>query len=76
LWDLIPHTEKNERHDDNANDRPEVEKLSRQNRSVAICQNSEIVSLYVHERENEVFPPVYEEDPPILLEAVPVYSIS
>jgi len=65
----------NKRDDDHANYGPEVEQLGRKDSCISIGQDCEIVTLNVHERENNVFPAVYKEDSEVLLEAVAIDGI-
>lgn len=44
--------------------------MSTKNSGVAIGQDGEIVTLNIHEREDNIFPAVHKEDPEVFLEAV------
>jgi len=49
--------------------------LSGQKVCVTICQNCEVVSFHVQERENGIFPSVNKKEFEVLLGSITVYSI-
>lgn len=70
LKDSVPNLEQEERNDNNADNSPKVNKLRRQDVRVSVRQNSEVVSLDVQKRHDEVLPPILHSNAPPALDAV------
>lgn len=71
----IAHFEQEERHDDDADNGPEVEEGGAQDVGVAIGQHGEVVALDVEEAENQVAPAVLVDDPNHFAPAVAVEHV-
>lgn len=75
LEDLVPHAQQQERYDDDHDDGPEVDELGRQDVRVVVGEHGEVVALDVQEGEDEVLPPVAQQDAAELPEPVLVQRV-
>lgn len=73
---LVAHLEEGEGYDDNHDDGPEVEELSRENIGVLVGQNSEVIAQDIQKTQNNVFPAIDKEDLAIFLETISVDRVA
>jgi hypothetical protein len=62
-------------HHDN-DDGPELDQLRGQDRCISVRQHGEIVALHVAEGEDDVFPPIFQDQPAPLCEPVAIPCVS
>ena len=75
LEDLVAHAQQQEGDDDDDDNGPEIDELRREDVGVIVGEHGEVVALDIQEREDEVLPPVVEQEVTHLPGAVGVHGV-